>query len=79
MAEELNPFKIAQAQFDEAAKKLGLEPPMCELLRWPRREYLFTIPVKMDNGITDFFLLLPLILLVRRVGHSILTLRTLVR
>ncbi|MCX7021464.1 MAG: Glu/Leu/Phe/Val dehydrogenase [bacterium] len=55
MAEELNPFKIAQAQFDEAAKKLGLEPPMCELLRWPRREYLFTIPVKMDNGKTKVF------------------------
>src|SRR4030042_711101 len=55
MAEELNPFKIAQAQFDEAAKKLGLEAPMCELLRWPRREYKFTIPVKMDNGKTKVF------------------------
>jgi len=52
---ELNPFKIAQAQFDEAAEILGLEPAMREILRWPRREYKFTIPVKMDDGTTKIF------------------------
>lgn len=52
---ELNPFKIAQAQFDEAAEILKLEPAMRELLRWPRREYQFTIPVKMDDGTTKVF------------------------
>ncbi len=52
---ELNPFKIAQAQFDEAAEILGLDPAMREILRWPRREYKFTIPVKMDNGTTKVF------------------------
>jgi len=55
MSEELNPFKIAQAQFDEAAEFLGLEPAMREVLRWPRREYQFTIPVKMDDGSTKVF------------------------
>lgn len=55
MSEALNPFKVAQAQFDEAAKTLGLEPAMAELLRWPRREYKFTIPVKMDDGKTKIF------------------------
>lgn len=55
MTEELNPFKVAQAQFDEAAELLGLEPAMRDLLRWPRREYQFTIPVKMDNGTTKVF------------------------
>ncbi|MBP7828898.1 MAG: Glu/Leu/Phe/Val dehydrogenase [Kiritimatiellae bacterium] len=55
MAEELNPFKVAQAQFDEAAEVLGLEPAMRELLRWPRRQYQFTIPVKMDDGSTKIF------------------------
>ncbi|MBU1910462.1 MAG: glutamate dehydrogenase, partial [Verrucomicrobia bacterium] len=55
MAEELNPFKVAQAQFDEAAEVLGLEPAMRELLRWPRRQYRFTIPVKMDDGSTKVF------------------------
>jgi glutamate dehydrogenase (NAD(P)+) len=52
---KLNPFKIAQAQFDEAAEILGLEPAMREILRWPRREYKFTIPVKMDDGTTEVF------------------------
>jgi len=55
MSEELNPFKIAQAQFDEAAEVLGLEPAMRQILRWPRREYSFTIPVKMDDGTTEIF------------------------
>ncbi len=55
MTEELNPFKIAQQQFDEAAKILGLEPAMREMLRWPRREYRFTIPVKLDDGTTRIF------------------------
>ncbi len=50
-----NPFAIAQAQFDEAAETLGLEPAMRELLRWPMREYKFTIPVKMDDGSTQVF------------------------
>jgi len=55
MSEELNPFKLAQAQFDEAAAILKLEPAMREFLRWPRREYKFTIPLKMDDGTTKVF------------------------
>ncbi|MBD3398752.1 MAG: glutamate dehydrogenase [Candidatus Coatesbacteria bacterium] len=55
MAEELNPFKIAQSQFDHAAELLELEQPMRDFLRWPRREYKFTIPVKMDDGSTKVF------------------------
>jgi glutamate dehydrogenase (NAD(P)+) len=50
-----NPFKIAQRQFDQAAEMLELEPAMRDLLRWPRREYKFTIPVKMDNGDSRVF------------------------
>jgi len=52
---ELNPFKIAQAQLDEAAKKLSLDDATHELLRWPQREFRVTIPVKMDNGKTKIF------------------------
>jgi glutamate dehydrogenase (NAD(P)+) len=52
---EMNPFKIAQQQFDEAAKKIGLDPATREFLRWPMREYHFTLPVKMDNGQTRIF------------------------
>lgn len=50
-----NPFAIAQTQFDEAAEILGLEPAMRELLRWPRREYQFTIPLKMDDGSNEIY------------------------
>jgi glutamate dehydrogenase (NAD(P)+) len=52
---ELNPFKIAQAQLDEAAEKLGLDKATHELLRWPQREFRVTIPVKMDDGSTKVF------------------------
>jgi glutamate dehydrogenase (NAD(P)+) len=53
--EELNPFKIAQFQLDEAAKHLNLDSGTHEMLRWPMRELHVTIPVKMDNGQTKVF------------------------
>jgi glutamate dehydrogenase (NAD(P)+) len=52
---ELNPFKIAQAQLDEAASIMGLEPAVHELLRWPLREFHVTLPVKMDDGSVKIF------------------------
>jgi len=51
----LNPFAIAQQQLDEAAQRLGLDAATHELLRWPMKEYHFTLPVKMDNGATKIF------------------------
>lgn len=53
--ETLNPFSIAQAQLDEAAEILQLEPEMHAFLRQPMREFHFTIPVRMDNGKTRVF------------------------
>ena len=47
---ELNPFKIAQHQLDEAAQKLGLDEGTREFLRWPMREFKYTLPVRMDDG-----------------------------
>ena len=52
---ELNPFKIAQAQLDEAAEKLGLDPATHELLRWPQLEVKVTLPVEMDDGKIKIF------------------------
>lgn len=52
---EMNPFKIAQQQLDEAAAKLGLDTATHELLRWPMKEFHFTLPVKMDTGKTRVF------------------------
>jgi glutamate dehydrogenase (NAD(P)+) len=52
---ELNPFKIAQAQLDEAAKRLGLDEATHELLRWPQIEFKVTLPVEMDDGKMKIF------------------------
>ncbi|HSH01977.1 MAG TPA: Glu/Leu/Phe/Val dehydrogenase [Anaerolineae bacterium] len=53
--ENLNPFAIAQAQLDEAAAALRLEPEMHAFLREPMREFHFTIPVRMDDGRARIF------------------------
>jgi glutamate dehydrogenase (NAD(P)+) len=50
MSQKLNPFTIAQAQLDEAAAVLQLDPDMHAFLREPMREFHFTIPVRMDDG-----------------------------
>ncbi|MEX2160683.1 MAG: Glu/Leu/Phe/Val dehydrogenase [Anaerolineales bacterium] len=50
MAENTNAFKIAQQQFDKVAELLHLEPYVREILRWPRREFKFQIPVRMQDG-----------------------------
>ncbi len=55
MTETLNPFAIAQAQLKEAAGILQLDPYMHEFLRWPMREFHFTIPVRMDDGRVEVF------------------------
>ncbi len=55
MSEQLNPFQIAQKQLDKAAKKMGLDPRVHELLREPQRTLEITIPVRMDDGDTRIF------------------------
>jgi len=55
MNNSLNPFSIAQQQLDDAAEKLGLEPAMHELLRWPMQELKVLLPVKMDDGFTKIY------------------------
>ncbi len=55
MSKEFNAFEMAQRQFDGVADKLGLDEGMRELLRWPQREYHFTIPVRMDDGAVKVF------------------------
>jgi glutamate dehydrogenase len=50
MTEQINAFQMAQRQFDGVTKQLNLDPQVSELLRWPAREFKFTIPVHMDDG-----------------------------
>ncbi len=53
--EELNPFKIAQAQLDTAAKVMKLPTAMHQYLREPQRFLQVSIPVRMDDGTTRTF------------------------
>ncbi len=53
--EDLNPFHIAQLQFDMAAEYLKLDPALRLLLRTPRRVLEVAVPVEMDNRQTRLF------------------------
>ena len=53
--EDLNPFRIAQIQFDMAAEYLKLEPGLRQVLRTPKRIMEVSIPTKMDNGQVKVF------------------------
>jgi glutamate dehydrogenase (NAD(P)+) len=55
-AEELNPFRIAQAQLDKAAAAMKLDPAMHAYLREPQRFLQVSIPVRMDDGTTQTFI-----------------------
>jgi len=46
----INPFEMAQRQFDEVADQLDLDAGVRAVLRWPLREFHFRIPVRMDDG-----------------------------
>jgi glutamate dehydrogenase (NAD(P)+) len=48
--EQLNPFKIAQQQFERAAEILNIEDGMRQILSRPKRELSVSVPVKMDDG-----------------------------
>jgi glutamate dehydrogenase (NAD(P)+) len=50
MIKKYNPFKITQQQVEQAGHILHLDENTIEHLKWPQREYKFTLPVKMDDG-----------------------------
>ncbi len=50
-----NPFTIAQAQLDKAAKLLNLDEGTHQTLREPLRELVVSLPVRMDNGKVKVF------------------------
>ena len=53
--ETLNPFEIAQKQFDTAADHLKLESWLREVLRRPKRQLIVSVPTKMDDGSIKVF------------------------
>jgi glutamate dehydrogenase (NAD(P)+) len=53
--EDLNPYRIAQIQFDMAAEYLKLDAGLRQVLRTPKRILEVSIPTKMDNGQVKVF------------------------
>jgi glutamate dehydrogenase (NAD(P)+) len=53
--EDLNPYRIAQIQFDIAAEHLKLDAGLRQILRTPKRIMEVAIPTKMDNGQVKVF------------------------
>jgi glutamate dehydrogenase (NAD(P)+) len=54
-APAINPWQVAQRQFDLAADRLNLDPGLRKVLREPRRELTVHFPVKMDDGSVQVF------------------------
>jgi glutamate dehydrogenase (NAD(P)+) len=55
VAARINPWEVAQQQFDLAADRLNLDPGLRRVLREPRRELTVHFPVKMDDGTVQVF------------------------
>jgi glutamate dehydrogenase len=51
----MNPFEIAQKQFDDVAEILELDKGIYAMLKEPKRFLEVKIPVKMDNGTVRIF------------------------
>ncbi len=54
--QEVNPFEMAQRQFDRVADLIGLNEDARQILRQPLREFRFQIPVRMDDGRLQVFI-----------------------
>lgn len=49
-------FRLAIAQFEEAAERLGLDGNLRERLKLPQRALIVSVPVRMDDGSVKVFL-----------------------
>ena len=50
-----NPFEEMMSRFDDAAKRLGLEPGLYQVLRFPEKQIIVSVPVLRDNGTVEVF------------------------
>jgi len=55
MKEDLNPYRISQLQFDQAAHYLKLDPGLAQVLRTPKRQMVVSVPTRMDDGSVKVF------------------------
>ena len=47
---EDNPFEAMMSRFDDAARRLDLEPGLYKVLRSPEKQILVSVPIVRDNG-----------------------------
>jgi glutamate dehydrogenase (NAD(P)+) len=52
---EMSVFESAEARFEIAARKLGLESGLYQYMKYPEREITVYIPVALDNGQMQIF------------------------
>ncbi|MEO8634805.1 MAG: Glu/Leu/Phe/Val dehydrogenase [Gemmatimonadales bacterium] len=50
-----NPFEEMMSRFDDAAKRLGLEPGLYKILRMPEKAIMVAVPVRLDNGEVEVY------------------------
>jgi glutamate dehydrogenase (NAD(P)+) len=55
MPEEMNVYQNAEARFEVAANKLGLEQGIYRYLKYPSKEITLYIPIGMDSGTLEVF------------------------
>ena len=55
LEQELNPWLAAEARFDQAANRLGLDEGLAKVLRTPAKELIVHIPVSLDDGRLEVF------------------------
>ena len=54
--DEMNVYASAEARFEIAARKLGLEEGVYRFMRYPNKEITVYIPVTLDNGSLEVFI-----------------------
>ena len=54
--DELNVYQSAEARFETAAQKLGLEDGIYRYLKYPSKEITVYIPISMDSGRVEVFI-----------------------
>src|SRR5271155_4476689 len=54
--DELNVYESAEARFEIAAEKLGLEEGVYAYLKYPEKEITIYIPVTRDSGHMEVFI-----------------------
>ncbi len=49
-------FRLAVAQFDQAAERMNLDPNLRQRLKIPERSLIVSVPVRMDDGTVKVFM-----------------------